>query len=200
MEPDVQARANLPVVLVNRDGLYVIIGVMSASILGCACVLAYSLSNYGNLRKNAEEVRNFIAQHGSKAAVGEHSGGEYSAPAAAGGVGTIDARSVTIDNPMASANGSRIGAGPSLGVGRNTSDIASAVRSVSDTFAVAAKQKVSGAEVSEAQLSIAATSDSGNGSTSRSSAAETAGTHEGAFSGSANVSWNSEGRNVNEAD
>ncbi|KAL1435199.1 hypothetical protein MTO96_011123 [Rhipicephalus appendiculatus] len=202
MEPEVQARGNLPVVLVDREGLYVIIGVMSASILGCACVLAYSLSNYGKLRKNAEEVRNYIAQHGSKAAVGERSGAEYSAPAAAGGVGTSDARSVSIDNPdpMASANGSRIGANPSLGAGRNISDFASAVRSVSDTFAVAAKQEVSGMDAPEAQLSNATTSDAGEGATSRSSAGGAVTTHESAFSGSANVSCNSEGRNVNEAD
>ncbi|KAH7971595.1 hypothetical protein HPB52_000338 [Rhipicephalus sanguineus] len=199
MEPEVQARANLPVVLVNREGLYVIIGVMSASILGCACVLAYSLSNYDKLRKNAEEVRNYIAHHGSRAPVREHSGGEYSA--AAGGVGTSDARSVTIDTPnaMASANESRIGADPSLGAGRNTSDFASVVRSVSDTFAVAAKQ-VSGADASEAQLSNAASSDGGGGAASSSSAGGAASTHDTALPGFANVSWNREGRNVNEAD
>lgn len=64
---------NLPVVLLNRDGLYVIIAVLGVSILGCACVLTYSFANYSKLKHNAEEVRNYIAsranvanQHGVK--------------------------------------------------------------------------------------------------------------------------------------
>ncbi|KAH6935753.1 hypothetical protein HPB50_009320 [Hyalomma asiaticum] len=61
MESEIQARVNIPVVLVNREGLYVIIAVLGVSILGCAGVLTYSFSNYAKLKRNAEEVRNYIA-------------------------------------------------------------------------------------------------------------------------------------------
>ncbi|KAH9360975.1 uncharacterized protein LOC144145306 [Haemaphysalis longicornis] len=73
MEPELQTQVNLPVVLINREGLYVIIAVLGVSILGCACVLTYSFTNYNKLKRNAEEVRNYIAsranvanQHGGK--------------------------------------------------------------------------------------------------------------------------------------
>ncbi|KAH7968434.1 hypothetical protein HPB52_008413 [Rhipicephalus sanguineus] len=61
MEEELQTRVNLPVVLVNREGLYVIIAVLGVSILGCAGVLTYSFTNYAKLKRNAEEVRSYIA-------------------------------------------------------------------------------------------------------------------------------------------
>ncbi|XP_077544701.1 uncharacterized protein LOC144157839 [Haemaphysalis longicornis] len=61
MEPELQTRVNLPVVLLNREGLYVIIAVLGVSILGCVCVLTYSFLNYSKLKSNAEEVRRYIA-------------------------------------------------------------------------------------------------------------------------------------------
>ncbi|KAK8758539.1 hypothetical protein V5799_034418 [Amblyomma americanum] len=61
MERELQAQFNLPVVLVSRDGLYVILAVLGASILACACVLAYSFNNYNQLKRNAEEARKYIA-------------------------------------------------------------------------------------------------------------------------------------------
>ncbi|KAH9364066.1 hypothetical protein HPB48_010710 [Haemaphysalis longicornis] len=62
MEPELQARVNLQAqVLLNREGLYVIIVVLGASILGCVCVLTYSFLNYSKLKSNAAEVRNYIA-------------------------------------------------------------------------------------------------------------------------------------------
>lgn len=66
--PELNAEVSVPVVLVSRESLYVIIAVLSASVLGCVTVLTYSLSNYNNLRRNAEEVRNYIA---SRAKVAE---------------------------------------------------------------------------------------------------------------------------------
>ncbi|KAH7942152.1 hypothetical protein HPB49_021251 [Dermacentor silvarum] len=122
METEVQARVGLPVVLVNRDGLYVIIAVLGVSILGCACVLTYSLGNYGKMKKNAEEVRNYILHRDTKAAVKEHSGGKQTT--ATGGTGPSDARSVTVQirMPNYSAKGSSVDAGPSLGAGPNNSD------------------------------------------------------------------------------
>lgn len=56
-----ETQVNLPVVLVNREGLYVVIAVLGVSILACACVLAYSYSNYAVLKKNAEEVRSYLS-------------------------------------------------------------------------------------------------------------------------------------------
>ncbi|XP_064457024.1 uncharacterized protein LOC135367841 [Ornithodoros turicata] len=61
MEPEPEPQVNSPAVLINSEGLYVIIAVLGVSILGCACVLTYSFTNYNKLKKNAEEVRNFIA-------------------------------------------------------------------------------------------------------------------------------------------
>ncbi|KAL1467328.1 hypothetical protein MTO96_026211 [Rhipicephalus appendiculatus] len=61
MEAELQTRVNLPVVLVNREGLYVIIALLGVSILGCAGLLTYSFTNYAMLKQNAEEVRSYIA-------------------------------------------------------------------------------------------------------------------------------------------
>ncbi|KAH7942155.1 hypothetical protein HPB49_021254 [Dermacentor silvarum] len=170
MEPEVQARVGLPVVLVNRDGLYVIIAVLGVSILGCACVLTYSLGNYGKLMKYAEEVRNYIFHRDTKAAVKEHSGGKQ--VTAAGGTGPSDARSVNVKIPMpnASAKGSTVDAGPSLGAGPNNNDYASVVRSVNATFVVSAKQEEYGAAAADLQLWNASTACYGSGNDSSSSA------------------------------
>ncbi|KAH7936689.1 hypothetical protein HPB49_002651 [Dermacentor silvarum] len=61
MDPELRAHANMPVVLTNREGLYVIIAVLGIAILSCTCVLTYSFTNYSRLKRNAEEVRNYIA-------------------------------------------------------------------------------------------------------------------------------------------
>lgn len=73
MEPDLHTQVNLPVVLINREGLYVIIAVLGVSILGCACVLTYSFTNYNKLKRNAEEVRSYIA---SRASIANQHGGK----------------------------------------------------------------------------------------------------------------------------
>ncbi|KAH6926914.1 hypothetical protein HPB50_023530 [Hyalomma asiaticum] len=198
MDPEVDARANVPVVLINRDGLYVIIAVLGVSILGCACVLAYSLGNYDKLKKNAAEIRSYVGHHGSKAAEAQHSGGKDTA-AAGNIVVKSDVRSVTTDTlvSMAPENGSQIG--PSFVAGRNASDFASVVRSVSNTFAVAAKQRVSGAVASEAQIANGTVSDGGSGTIVHgSSDGETLTTRESASPWSLNVSWNRPGRGVRE--
>lgn len=72
MEAGLHTQVSLPVVLINREGLYVIIAVLGVSILGCACVLTYSFTNYTKLKKNAEEVRNYIS---SKTKLAAQSGG-----------------------------------------------------------------------------------------------------------------------------
>lgn len=73
MDPELRTEVNLPIVIVNRESLYVIIAVLGISILGCACVLTYSFINYHKLKRNAEEVRSYIParakeadQHGGK--------------------------------------------------------------------------------------------------------------------------------------
>ncbi|KAH7942153.1 hypothetical protein HPB49_021252 [Dermacentor silvarum] len=169
METEVQARVGLPVVLVNRDGLYVIIAVLGVSILGCACVLTYSLGNYGKMKKNAEEVRNYILHRDTKAAVKEHSGGKQTT--ATGGTGPSDARSVTVQirMPNYSAKGSSVDAGPSLGAGPNNSDYASVVPSVNDSFVVSAKQDEYSAPAADLQLWNASTAGYGSGNDSSSS-------------------------------
>ncbi|KAH7942151.1 hypothetical protein HPB49_021250 [Dermacentor silvarum] len=184
MEPQMQARFSLPVVVINREGLYVIIAVLGVSILGCACVLAYSLGNYGKLKKNAEEVRNYIAHRGIKATAGEHGGGEQTA--AGVDAATSDAHSVTARTP--------VGAGSSLGAGQNTSAFVSVVRSVSDTFVVAAKQEDSCAAASETPHFDATSSGGRSGVNDSSSAGEVVTTHESSSAVAADVSWNSAGR------
>ncbi|KAH7982585.1 hypothetical protein HPB52_005774 [Rhipicephalus sanguineus] len=61
MESELETRVNLPVVQVNRGGLYAVVAVLGIVILACVCVLAYSFSNYAMLKRNAEEMRLYIA-------------------------------------------------------------------------------------------------------------------------------------------
>ncbi|KAH8032731.1 hypothetical protein HPB51_001429 [Rhipicephalus microplus] len=60
MDPELQTQVSAPVVLMNREGLYAIVAVLGLSILGCACVLTYSFTNYSKMKRNAEEVRNYM--------------------------------------------------------------------------------------------------------------------------------------------
>ncbi|KAH8036948.1 hypothetical protein HPB51_007617 [Rhipicephalus microplus] len=60
MESELETRVSTPVVFVNCHDLYVIVAVLGVAILGCACVLAYSFSNFAMLIRNAEEVRSYI--------------------------------------------------------------------------------------------------------------------------------------------
>ncbi|KAL1436111.1 hypothetical protein MTO96_010856 [Rhipicephalus appendiculatus] len=57
-------------VLINREGLYVIAAVLGVSTPGCACVLTYSFTkysftNYNELKRNAEEMRQYIPARSS---------------------------------------------------------------------------------------------------------------------------------------
>ncbi|KAH8036949.1 hypothetical protein HPB51_007618 [Rhipicephalus microplus] len=61
MESELDTRVSIPVVFVNRHDLYVIVAVLGVAILGCACVLGYSFSNFAILKRNAEEVRSYNA-------------------------------------------------------------------------------------------------------------------------------------------
>ncbi|KAH7936479.1 hypothetical protein HPB49_000031 [Dermacentor silvarum] len=98
MEPDLRAHVNLPVVLVNREGLYVIIAVLGVSNLGRACVLTYSFTNYSRLKRKAEEIRNYMAASsgGAKAAAGQKSEGFIRQPSEAGRSRISDALSSTV--------------------------------------------------------------------------------------------------------
>ncbi|KAH8038240.1 hypothetical protein MRX96_026625 [Rhipicephalus microplus] len=61
MESELETRVSIAVVFVNRHDLCVIVAVLDVAILGCACVLGYSFINFAMLRRNAEEVRSYIA-------------------------------------------------------------------------------------------------------------------------------------------
>ncbi|KAL1478950.1 hypothetical protein MTO96_015944 [Rhipicephalus appendiculatus] len=82
MEPELQTQVNSPVVLMNREGLYAIVAVLGVSILGCACVLTYSFTNYSKMKRNAEEVRNYMASRAKLAherSVAKQAGGSSKA-------------------------------------------------------------------------------------------------------------------------
>lgn len=120
MESELQTQVNLPVVLINREGLYVIIAVLGVSILGCACVLTYSFTNYNKLKRNAEEVRNYIASRANVA--NQHGGKLPEAPGARRADGRSDTRKAF------PGHGSRADA-PSKGEALN------------ETFAIVARQE-----------------------------------------------------------
>ncbi|KAH6947818.1 hypothetical protein HPB50_021547 [Hyalomma asiaticum] len=89
MDPELQAQVNMPVVLMNREGLYAIVAVLGVSILGCACVLTYSFTNYSKMKRNAEEVRSYMESRAKL--VQQHSGAKQ----AGGGFKVADAPSAT---------------------------------------------------------------------------------------------------------
>ncbi|XP_070395830.1 uncharacterized protein [Dermacentor albipictus] len=154
MEPELRAHVNLPVVPIypsppvleeapiNREGLYVIIAAAGVSNLGFACALTYSFTSYSRLKRNAEEVRQYIAAApgGAKADADQHkSGGFTRQPSEAGGSGMSDALSATVllyaGNEI-SEDLERLRAED-----RNRSDASS--RSANDHFPVFARQETS---------------------------------------------------------
>lgn len=139
MEAELQTRVNLPVVLVNREGLYVIVAVLGVSILGCAGVLTYSFTNYAKLKRNADEARAYIASRVNAAA--QISGGKQ---AAADGVSVVTSagdRTATVEAMVPPA------AGSDRAVELSTSVGASERSRVDATFAAVASRKVSVTEV-----------------------------------------------------
>ncbi|KAH7969503.1 hypothetical protein HPB52_019064 [Rhipicephalus sanguineus] len=154
MEAELQTRVNLPVVLVNREGLYVIIAVLGVSILGCAGVLTYSFTNHAKLKRNAEEVRSYIASRVK--AADQLSGGKQVTAA-----GAANARPTTIKAaiPLAAGNG--------LAVETlfSSAKAASENRSVNGTLAAVTNREISATHVGLEDLrkqSGANTSDSSN--------------------------------------
>ncbi|KAH6919804.1 hypothetical protein HPB50_029208 [Hyalomma asiaticum] len=99
MDGELRTRVNAPVILINREGLYVVIGVLGVSILGCVAVLTYSFTNYAKLKRNAEEVRGYMALR-TKAA--HQPSGDKQAAAVVGGVTSADDRSASVNNAMLS--------------------------------------------------------------------------------------------------
>ncbi|KAL3253795.1 hypothetical protein MRX96_054568 [Rhipicephalus microplus] len=61
MERELETRVDLPVVRVNRGGLYVIVAVLGIVIIASLSVTGYSLHNYAMLKRNAEELRQYNA-------------------------------------------------------------------------------------------------------------------------------------------
>ncbi|KAL1435196.1 hypothetical protein MTO96_011120 [Rhipicephalus appendiculatus] len=99
-----EPEADVTVVLISRKGLHVIVAVLGVTILGCACAVAYSFGNYSKLKKNVEDVRNYIASRRVQ------EGAEHFLP---GEVGMDKTRSATSKAamPAVPGNGSRVVAG-----------------------------------------------------------------------------------------
>ncbi|KAL1431938.1 hypothetical protein MTO96_013732 [Rhipicephalus appendiculatus] len=135
MDAELQTRVNLPVVLINRRGLYVIIAVLGVSILGCAGVLTYSFSNYAKLKRNADEVRSYIA---SRAKAADRPSVDKQAPAGFSRVTSADDKLVTLKvvMPLAAGIDQQM-----VNVVMPTSGSIPEGRGVNDTFAVEARQE-----------------------------------------------------------
>ncbi|KAL3193638.1 hypothetical protein MRX96_016982 [Rhipicephalus microplus] len=61
MESELGTRVSVPVVFVNRHGLYAIVAVLGVALLGFACVLGLSFKIIAILKQSAEKVRGYIA-------------------------------------------------------------------------------------------------------------------------------------------
>ncbi|KAL1431937.1 hypothetical protein MTO96_013731 [Rhipicephalus appendiculatus] len=129
MNTELQTRVNLPVVLVNREGLYVIFAVLGVSILGCAGVLTYSFTNYAKLKRNVEEVRSYIA---SRAKVADQLSGGKQVTAA----DVANNRPATVKAVVPPAAGNGLVVEPAL----STAKAASENGSGNNTFAAMANQ------------------------------------------------------------
>ncbi|KAH7968433.1 hypothetical protein HPB52_008412 [Rhipicephalus sanguineus] len=140
MDAELQTRVSLPVVLINRKGLYVIIAVLGVSILGCAGVLTYSFSSYAKLKQNAEEVRSYIA---SRTKAADRPSGDKQAAAGVAGVTSADQRLVRVKAviPLAAESAQQVGY-----AAMPTSSGIPEGRGVNDTFAVVARQEISDTE------------------------------------------------------
>ncbi|KAH7936477.1 hypothetical protein HPB49_000029 [Dermacentor silvarum] len=149
MEAELRAHVNLSVVLVNSEGLYVIIAVLGVSNLGRACVLTYSFTNYSRLKRNAEEVRNYIA-----AAAGQKSEGFIRQPCEAGGSRKGDALPSTVSssNLVNAGNEVSMDLERRHAVDGNRSDASSVGRSANEPFPVLARQEASGAAMVTLQI------------------------------------------------
>ncbi|KAK8761452.1 hypothetical protein V5799_027279 [Amblyomma americanum] len=131
MEPEVQQEVNRPVLLINRAGLYVILAVLAVSILGCLCVLGYSFTNHEKLKRNAEEVRNFIASQTKTA--------ERRQGVSAASVGNASSTTTT----KAAASAAAPAYQPKVGVGAPFGVTAS--KSAGDAYALVARQEAAAA-------------------------------------------------------
>ncbi|KAH7985667.1 hypothetical protein HPB51_026777 [Rhipicephalus microplus] len=136
MEGELQTRVNVPVVLVNRECLYVIIAVLGVSILGCAGVLTYSFTNHAKLKRNAEEVRNYIA---SRAKVADQLSGGKQVTAA----NATNNRAATVKAVIPPVAGSGLVVEPALSAAKAASDN----RSVNGTLAAMVNQEIPASHV-----------------------------------------------------
>lgn len=98
MESDLETRVNFPAVRVNRAGMYAVVAVLGIVILSCVGVLGYSFSNYALLKRNAEEMRQYVVSQtnasgqnggGKRAAVGDHQPRFMKSPNPAAAMGGI---------------------------------------------------------------------------------------------------------------
>ncbi|KAL3229852.1 hypothetical protein MRX96_003569 [Rhipicephalus microplus] len=141
MDAEPQTSVNLPVVLISRRGLYVIIAVLTVSILGCGGVLTYSFTNYAKLNRNAEDVRNYIA---SRAKTADRHRGDNQMAVGDIRVSSVDNRSVGVKTviPLAAATGRQV-----ANARIPTSNEIHESGGVNDTFAIVARQEIFVTEV-----------------------------------------------------
>lgn len=124
MESELETRVNFPVVRVTRWVLYIIVAVLGILILAGVCVLTYSFSNYVILKRNAEELRLYIASQAKVA--GQHRGDKH----AADGTAVGDHRLPSLKLPVPAA----------AGTGRINKSNAFVARTGSGSLALTARQ------------------------------------------------------------
>ncbi|KAL3194309.1 hypothetical protein MRX96_016436 [Rhipicephalus microplus] len=82
----------------NREGLYVIISELGVSIPVFACVLTYSFANYTRSKRNAQDLRQYIAStDGVDVTTGQHSDGSCHVATDAGGIKVIQHRAAAAE-------------------------------------------------------------------------------------------------------
>ncbi|KAL3193650.1 hypothetical protein MRX96_016993 [Rhipicephalus microplus] len=72
MERDHEARVHLPVVRVNRGGLYGIVAALGIVIVASLSMAGYSLHNYAKLKRHAEDLRHYIASRTNMSGLSEN--------------------------------------------------------------------------------------------------------------------------------
>ncbi|KAH8026636.1 hypothetical protein HPB51_023146 [Rhipicephalus microplus] len=84
-----------------------VIAVLAVSILGCGGVLTYSFTNYAKLKRNAEEVRNYIAP---RAKTADRHRGDNQMAVGDIRVSSVDNRSVSVKTviPLAAGTGRQV--------------------------------------------------------------------------------------------
>ncbi|KAH7966078.1 hypothetical protein HPB49_013578 [Dermacentor silvarum] len=133
MDSELETRVNFPVVRVTRGVLYTIVAVLGILILAGVCVLTYSFSTSAILKRNAEELRQYIASQAKVA--GQHRGDKH----AADGTAVGDHHLPSVKSPVPAAAGTGLITGAQLGTRDNKCNVFVG-RSANGTLALTARQ------------------------------------------------------------